>query len=241
MIVGDIDFHSLQRTQFILGPLFFVMFIFFSVFVLLNMFLAIVNESYTKVKERMANRGTQLKLEDMLKKSTKEMINRMKRKTSRKPLVQILRSIGSFGKEAISFEEHGYRDAEITASFIKYDLDGDNSLNLEEQAKLEDETATEMRMPIVEIEGNEGSDVKEGDLVHDISQQDEPEYVDVHNFTELEARVSVLQQCVATMLAQSDQILVMLEQAEVAKRDIRLETANVMRKTSGEEQDAEEV
>jgi hypothetical protein len=39
----------------IVGPVFFMSFIFVGVFVLLNMFLAIINESYANVKEDMSH------------------------------------------------------------------------------------------------------------------------------------------------------------------------------------------
>ncbi|KER24268.1 hypothetical protein T265_14455, partial [Opisthorchis viverrini] len=162
IMVGDIDFVALRRANFFLGPLFFVVFIFFAVFVLLNMFLAIVNDAYANVKEDLVKQKTQLKLKDMVKKSAKEMIKRMRKKSS-KTLVQILRSTGLFGREVIPFEDfraalkcHGYGDTEITATFVKYDTDGDNCLNMKEQRQLEDDIEIGARTTLKQQEEDEG-------------------------------------------------------------------------------------
>ncbi|VDO41366.1 unnamed protein product [Haemonchus placei] len=53
-VLGDFDFTALQQTNRVLGPLFFVTYVFFVFFVLLNMFLAIINDSYTEVKAELA-------------------------------------------------------------------------------------------------------------------------------------------------------------------------------------------
>ena len=47
-----------------IGPFFFVSFVFLGIFVLLNMFLAIINESYASVKETMAKEKPELMLGD---------------------------------------------------------------------------------------------------------------------------------------------------------------------------------
>lgn len=49
-ILGDFNYLKLEKTNRILGPLYFILFIFFVFFVLFNMFLAIINETYTEVK-----------------------------------------------------------------------------------------------------------------------------------------------------------------------------------------------
>ncbi|WKY04392.1 hypothetical protein Q1695_005412 [Nippostrongylus brasiliensis] len=53
-ILGDFNFHDLERTNRVLGPLFFISYVFLVFFVLLNMFLAIINDSYVEVKAELA-------------------------------------------------------------------------------------------------------------------------------------------------------------------------------------------
>lgn len=50
IILGDFDYLALERTNRILGPIYFILYIFFVFFILLNMFLAIVNDTYSEVK-----------------------------------------------------------------------------------------------------------------------------------------------------------------------------------------------
>ncbi|VDO24365.1 unnamed protein product [Heligmosomoides polygyrus] len=53
-ILGDFNFGALERTNRVLGPIFFITYVFFVFFVLLNMFLAIINDSYVEVKAELA-------------------------------------------------------------------------------------------------------------------------------------------------------------------------------------------
>eukprot|EP00116_Pleurobrachia_bachei_P000629 sb/3460891/ len=50
IILGDFDFLALERARNLLGPIFFISYIFLVFFILLNMFLAIINDTYSAVK-----------------------------------------------------------------------------------------------------------------------------------------------------------------------------------------------
>ncbi|KAL6091589.1 hypothetical protein STEG23_001244 [Scotinomys teguina] len=50
IVLGDFNFAGIQQANWILGPIYFITFIFFVFFVLLNMFLAIINDTYSEVK-----------------------------------------------------------------------------------------------------------------------------------------------------------------------------------------------
>lgn len=50
IILGDFDYEELERTNRLLGPIYFFTFMYFSVFYLLNMFMAIINDSFAEVK-----------------------------------------------------------------------------------------------------------------------------------------------------------------------------------------------
>lgn len=52
---------AIYAAHVVLGPLYFIIYIFFVFFVLLNMFLAIIGEAYAKVKENMAKRKNDFK------------------------------------------------------------------------------------------------------------------------------------------------------------------------------------
>ncbi|CAO1427444.1 unnamed protein product [Diamesa hyperborea] len=49
-ILGDFDYLAIEKANRTLGPIFFICYIFFVFFVLLNMFLAIINDTYSDVK-----------------------------------------------------------------------------------------------------------------------------------------------------------------------------------------------
>lgn len=53
MILGDFDFMEIYTAKPNWGPFYFISYIFMVFFFLLNMFLAIVNDTYAEVKEEM--------------------------------------------------------------------------------------------------------------------------------------------------------------------------------------------
>ncbi|XP_061473220.1 polycystin-2-like protein 2 isoform X2 [Rhineura floridana] len=50
IVLGDFNFANIEHANRILGPIYFITFVFFVFFVLLNMFLAIINDTYSEVK-----------------------------------------------------------------------------------------------------------------------------------------------------------------------------------------------
>ena len=53
MILGDFDFELLRTVNPILGPILFLMFAVLVVFVLMNMFIAIIGESFEETKQAL--------------------------------------------------------------------------------------------------------------------------------------------------------------------------------------------
>lgn len=49
MIIGDFDFYAMLNIDEYLGPLLLFSYIYFVYFVLLNMFLAIINQTYSQI------------------------------------------------------------------------------------------------------------------------------------------------------------------------------------------------
>ena len=67
-ILGDFDFHELEQANRVLGPIFFITYVFFVFFVLLNMFLAIINDTYAEVKAELATQKNEFEIGDYFKK-----------------------------------------------------------------------------------------------------------------------------------------------------------------------------
>ena len=59
-----------------MGPIYFITYVFFVFFVLINMFLAIINDTYAEVKEDLANKEEEYELGDYFMKGYDKMISK---------------------------------------------------------------------------------------------------------------------------------------------------------------------
>lgn len=67
MILGDFNFKAIENASTVLGPIYFLSYIFFVFFVLLNMFLAIINDTYAEVKAEVKARKADFQMGDFFK------------------------------------------------------------------------------------------------------------------------------------------------------------------------------
>ena len=67
IILGDFNFHELEAANRVLGPIYFILYVFFVFFVLLNMFLAIINDTYSEVKAEIATQKDEFDMGDYFK------------------------------------------------------------------------------------------------------------------------------------------------------------------------------
>ncbi|KAJ8912075.1 hypothetical protein NQ315_000581 [Exocentrus adspersus] len=65
-ILGDFDYPEIERANRILAPTFFLSYIFLVFFVLLNMFLAIINDTYADVKTEIAIAPDEMQMTEYL-------------------------------------------------------------------------------------------------------------------------------------------------------------------------------
>ncbi|XP_031457941.1 polycystic kidney disease 2-like 1 protein [Phasianus colchicus] len=140
IILGDFDYNSIDNANRILGPVYFVTYVFFVFFVLLNMFLAIINDTYSEVKEELSSQKDELQLSDILKQSYNRTLMRLKLKKERISDVQKALQNGTkelgFEDFKNSLKELGHADHEITAAFSRFDKDGNHILDEEEQQQM---------------------------------------------------------------------------------------------------------
>ncbi|XP_013419423.1 polycystic kidney disease 2-like 1 protein isoform X2 [Lingula anatina] len=168
IILGDFDFHELEAAHRVLGPLYFLLYVFFVFFVLLNMFLAIINDTYSEVKADLENQENEFELQDYFKKGYDKMLDKLKFK--RDKIIDIQKAIVDADANAdkqIDFDEwkrdlkeRGYADSEIEAVFAKYDLNNDRMLDEEEIRKMQEELEGQRMAVDKEFEGLEN---KEGE------------------------------------------------------------------------------
>ncbi|KAG7264667.1 hypothetical protein CRUP_038841 [Coryphaenoides rupestris] len=114
IILGDFEFSEIEETNPVLGPVYFTTFIFFMFFILMNMFLAIINDTYSEVKADMSQQRSEMEMTDLIKK-VKHPPSPWK----------------------------GHTDAEIRAIFAKYDHDGDQELTEHEHQQMRDDLEKE--------------------------------------------------------------------------------------------------
>ena len=62
IILGDFNVSLMNDSNPVLGPVFFCLFVFFVFFILLHMFLAIINQAYFTVKDQSDKVGDEMSL-----------------------------------------------------------------------------------------------------------------------------------------------------------------------------------
>ncbi|XP_053440737.1 polycystic kidney disease 2-like 1 protein isoform X3 [Nycticebus coucang] len=130
IILGDFDYNAIDDANRILGPAYFVTYVFFVFFVLLNMFLAIINDTYSEVKEELAGQKDELQLSDLLKQGYNKTLLRLH---LRKEQVSDVQKVLQGGEQEIQFEDftntltelgHAQHEiTELTAAFTRFDRD----------------------------------------------------------------------------------------------------------------------
>ncbi|XP_042324484.1 polycystin-2 isoform X2 [Sceloporus undulatus] len=147
ILLGDFDFTEVEETNRILGQVYFTTFVFFMFFILLNMFLAIINDTYSEVKSDMAQQKSEMELSDLIKKEyTKAMVKLKLKKTPVDDISESLRQSGgklNFDELRQDLKGKGHTDAEIEAIFTKYDQDGDQELTELEHQQMRDDLEKE--------------------------------------------------------------------------------------------------
>uniref|UniRef100_A0A4W3J2G4 Polycystin-2 n=1 Tax=Callorhinchus milii TaxID=7868 RepID=A0A4W3J2G4_CALMI len=147
IILGDFDFIKIEEANRILGPIYFATFVFFIFFILLNMFLAIINDTYSEVKADLSHQKNEMELTDLIKKGcSKALVKLRLKKTTVDDITESLRQAGgklNFDELRQDLKGKGHTDAEIEAIFAKYDRDGDQELTEHEHQQMRDDLEKE--------------------------------------------------------------------------------------------------
>ena len=102
-ILGDFDFNSMEKANRILGPIFFLCYVFFVFFVLLNMFLAIINDTYSEVKAEIAAQRNEFELGDYVKRGYNNMLGKVGLRNNLIDIENALKLANADGQ--VTFEE----------------------------------------------------------------------------------------------------------------------------------------
>ncbi|CAI4223852.1 unnamed protein product [Auanema sp. JU1783] len=125
IILGDFDYLALERANRYLGPAFFLTYVFFVFFVLLNMFLAIINDSYVQVKTELEKKKTKRSLFDWIKSKFNRMVS-SKARNERPSSPDLGITFDDYKNELLKL---GYKEKDITDAFIKLDISSADLIN----------------------------------------------------------------------------------------------------------------
>ena len=152
ILLGDFDYPALQETNKIMAPLLFYLFIFVSFFVLLNMFIAIICDSYADVKA--AQDDEDLRFYENLFRTIQQSISSFLRR--KEAIHEITKDMQEADKDNDNrIDEDELREAlkdnpealqllettSIGELLQKYDIDEDGVLNKEEMVKILEDLA----------------------------------------------------------------------------------------------------
>lgn len=148
-MLGDFDFEGIEEANRILGPIYFVTFVFFVFFILVNMFLAIINDTYAQVKDDIDNNENEFALMEYVGKAWDRITERFRlRRKEVKETEDAVRTADANKDGLIQYEElrdrlrkQGHSKEQVTEIFTRYDLDGDRVLNATEQEALTSDLA----------------------------------------------------------------------------------------------------
>lgn len=143
IILGDFDFPGMVHAQPELGPMYFFSYVVSVFFILLNMFLAIINDTYSEVKAELEAQQANYEISDYFKRSYNNMLERVVGRNKGYDIEGAMKLAGTDGK--VTYEEVrqnlkkcNFSDLEIEMFFARYDVDGDFELDEEERKHVMD-------------------------------------------------------------------------------------------------------
>uniref|UniRef100_A0A8C8DTY3 Polycystin-2 n=1 Tax=Oryzias sinensis TaxID=183150 RepID=A0A8C8DTY3_9TELE len=236
IILGDFDFFEIKEANPVLGPIYFITFVLFIFFILMNMFLAIINDTYSEVKADMAQHRSEMEMTDFIKKGcTKALVKLRLKKTTVDDISDSLRQAGgklNYDELLQDLKEKGHTEAEIQAIFAKYDQDGDLELTEHDHQQMRDDLEKERED--LDLERNSLTRPSSGrsfPRTQDDSEEDDDEDsghssrrrgsssggVSYEEFQVLVRRVDRMEHSIGSIVSKIDAVIVKLEGMERAK------------------------
>ena len=136
-MLGDFDFPAFIDAHKILGPAYFIFYIFVVFFILLNMFLAIINDTYSEVKAEMELTKLQFEITDLFARGYNNVLGSV---AMRDKMIDVENAIKLANEDGqVTFEEIraelkkcDFSNAEIEMFFGNSDKDGDGTITIDE-------------------------------------------------------------------------------------------------------------
>ncbi|XP_015717242.1 polycystin-2 isoform X2 [Coturnix japonica] len=201
-----------------------------------NMFLAIINDTYSEVKSDMAQQKAEMELSDLIRKGyNKAMVKLKLKKTTVDDISESLRQGGgklNFDELRQDLKGKGHTDAEIEAIFTKYDQDGDQELTEHEHQQMRDDLEKEredldldrssLPRPLSSRSFSRSLDDSEEDEDEDSGHSSRrrgssSSGVSYEEFQVLMRRVDRMEHSIGSIVSKIDAVIVKLEAMERAK------------------------
>ncbi|XP_075545246.1 polycystin-2-like isoform X1 [Dermacentor variabilis] len=227
LILGDFDFEEMEAANRVLGPIYFLSYVFFVFFVLLNMFLAIINDTYAEVKSEISQQKNEFEIVDYFKKGYNNILGKLGKRDQIVDIQNALKMADTNHDNKLTFDEvrktlkaQNFSDMEIEMLFSKYDVDGNRELNeqetkemmahLEGQKVLLDEEIQREKTSGNDSAGGGGGNGGGGDGG-----------VSSDEFNILTRRVDRMEHSIGSIVSKIDAVLVKMEAMEKAKANRR--------------------
>lgn len=221
LILGDFDFEELEAANRVLGPIYFLSYVFFVFFVLMNMFLAIINDTYAEVKSEISQETNEFELVDYFKKGYNNFLSKLGKRDQIADLHNAMKLADSDGDNKLSYEEvrrklkqQNFTEAEIEMWFAKYDIDGNRQLDEHETRQMLADLEGQKLQLDREIE-------KEQQMPSDASRPASAvggrSGVSLDDFHVLSRRVDRMEHSIGSIVSKIDAVLVKMESMESAK------------------------
>lgn len=242
-ILGDFDFPSLEAAHRVLGPIYFISYIFFVFFVLINMFLAIINDTYSDVKSDIGSSKSDIEFGAYFKKGYDKIMTKMHLKKEKIVDIQNALELADIDNDKeITFSEwkdqlkkKGFSETEIDAHFAQYDLDGNQTLSPEEQKKM----SADLKKQYSKVD-DDINDMKkaEPESAYEMTPEEKEEeekarkanLVSPGEFRLITQRVDVMESSIGTIVNRIDTVLSKLESLEKTKLERREAMAKILDK-----------
>ncbi|CAF1457657.1 unnamed protein product [Rotaria sordida] len=254
IILGDFDFNAILTAHRILGPIFFLTYVFFVFFVLLNMFLAIINDTYSEVKSDMTTQKSEFELSDYFKKSYERMLDRLNVKRDRIIDIQNALKSADVNKDGvIEFDEwrrnlkaRGYTDVEIENVFSRYDTDGDRVLRDNEQRRFKADLAAQennLEMDIKDL--NDSRVVQQSNAqvaaANTDNETDNVNRITYDEFGVLVRRIDRMESSIGSIVSKIENVLTKLELLEKGKMKRREALTRILNNVSEDDKLSKEM
>merc|ERR1712150_148882 len=133
----------MRRAHDVLGPVYFFVFIFLVFFILMNMFMAILNDTYSEVKEDVQNRREEFQMLDFLSRGYNNILETVSERDKMIDIQEVVKLAADDG--VVTYEEireslrkKNFSETEIEILVSKYDMDGNTIFTVNEINAIQD-------------------------------------------------------------------------------------------------------